>query len=236
MASSPGYDPNRRREPLRPHRGHHGELHARPRRCSTARAPGSSSRARRSRWSPRPPRSSRGSSRRSRRSTTPATASSTASRSTTSPTRTGPRSSARQPRHGPRALDQLGLLQHRQEARRQGDPRHGEALRLLRAPAARDAGGRAPPERALPQRQALLPQGRRERRPGTHRLRPGADARDAAADGDGRGGRSAIGGTADGAARRRPDRRARRAGRRGAAPDRDSSGRQQARRRTRSPR
>ena len=58
---------------------------------------------------------------------------------------------------GPRALRQLGVLQHRPEARRQGDPRHGEALRLLRAPAARDSRGRAPPEWALSQRQALLP-------------------------------------------------------------------------------
>ncbi len=63
-----------------------------------------------------------------------------------------------QPRHGPRALRQLGVLQHRPEARRQGDPRHGEALRLLRAPAARDSRGRAPPEWALSQRQALLPE------------------------------------------------------------------------------
>ncbi len=34
---------------------------------------------------------------------------------------------------------QLGVLQHRAEARREADPRYGEALRLLRAAAARDA-------------------------------------------------------------------------------------------------
>ena len=49
MASSPGFDPNL----VENHYGriarHHGELHARRRRCSTGRVPGSSSRARRSR-------------------------------------------------------------------------------------------------------------------------------------------------------------------------------------------
>ena len=79
-----------------------------------------------------------------------------------------------------------------QDARREEDARGGEEVRLLLDAAARDAEGRALGVRAL--------------QPGTHRLfdpkhdydvdagparvRPGADARDAAADGDGRGRRS----------------------------------------------
>ena len=49
---------------------------------------------------------------------------------------------------GARALGQLRLLQDRQAARRQEDPRLRQALRLLLAPAARDAVERAQRERA----------------------------------------------------------------------------------------
>ena len=48
-------------------------------------------------------------------------------------------------------LRQLRVLQHRPRARRQADPQAGEEVRLLRAPAARDARERAAGERALPQ-------------------------------------------------------------------------------------
>ena len=96
-----------------------------------------------------------------------------------------------QPHHGPRALGELGLLQHRAQAQGARDPRHCAALRLLRAPSARDAGRRAPAERPLPERRALLPEARLGRRRGAARLRAGADARDPAADGDGGRARSA---------------------------------------------
>ena len=62
-----------------------------------------------------------------------------------------------QPRDGPRPLGELGVLQHRPQARREADPRHGEAVRLLRAATARDAGRRAAPERPLSRREAVLP-------------------------------------------------------------------------------
>ena len=98
---------------------------------------------------------------------------------------------------GARALDQLGLLQHRDQARRGPDPRLGEEVRLLQAPAARDAGERAHGERPLQERPPVRPAEPGDAgRPRPARLRPGADARDAAADGDGR---------ADGRERRRRD-------------------------------
>ena len=107
---------------------------------------------------------------------------------------------------GVRALDQRGLLRDRQDDRRGPDPRHLEAVRLLRGPAARDARQRALAERPLQERQALLP-GRPgdPGRPGPARVRPGADADDAGADGDGRGGGRQQG-RDHGAARRRPGR------------------------------
>ena len=60
-------------------------------------------------------------------------------------------------RDGAAVLGQLRVLQHRQGARREADPRPGEDVRLLRAAAARDAGRRAVPERPLPRRRALVP-------------------------------------------------------------------------------
>ena len=90
---------------------------------------------------------------------------------------------------GARALDQRRLLRDRQGDRRGPHPRHLEAVRLLRGPAARDARQRALAERPLQPRQALLPERPGDAgRPGPARVRPGADARDAGADGDGRGG------------------------------------------------
>ena len=96
-------------------------------------------------------------------------------------------------RHDPsvrraRALGQLGLLQHRQGAGCDSDPPSGGAVRLLLRAAARDADRRAPCRAgSQPQRQRLLPARDSRRRPGPPRLRTGASARDAAADGDGRG-------------------------------------------------
>ena len=63
-------------------------------------------------------------------------------------------------RDGAQVLRQLRVLQHRQGARREADPRPGEEVRLLRAAAARDAGRRALPERALPERRALVSEAR----------------------------------------------------------------------------
>ncbi len=62
---------------------------------------------------------------------------------TTRSTRAGRRPSGGQPRRGLPALDQRRLLQHRQEARREADPRRGEEVRLLLGAAARDARRRA---------------------------------------------------------------------------------------------
>ena len=97
---------------------------------------------------------------------------------------------ARDPRAGLPALDQLGLLQRRQADRREDDPRLREALRLLQDAAARDARRRALAERPLQEHQdgprARRPEGPELGRPGPARLRPDDDARDAAADGDGR--------------------------------------------------
>jgi peptidoglycan glycosyltransferase len=74
-------------------------------------------------------------------------------------------------------------------------PRPGEEVRLLRAPPARDAGRRALPERALRQGRALVSEAELGRRRRTDGVRPGAHARDAAPDGDGRPGQSATPGS-----------------------------------------
>ena len=99
---------------------------------------------------------------------------------TTSPVRPA------RPAHGAEVLGQLGLLQHRQGARREEARRVREALRLLLDAAPRDAVERASAERPLQGDRALRPDGGLRRRPGPVRVRPGAPARDAAADGDGR--------------------------------------------------
>ena len=70
-------------------------------------------------------------------------------------------------------------------ARRQAHPQAGEGVRLLRAAAARDARERAAAERSVPKRRAVRPEARPRRRRGPDGVRPGAAARDAAADGDG---------------------------------------------------
>ena len=89
---------------------------------------------------------------------------------------------------GARALDQLGLLQHRQGARRgraSSTRRSGSAstsCRRWRRPAnERQASGLYHNGAACSTPEAGDPG-----RPGPARLRPGADGRDAAADGDGR--------------------------------------------------
>ena len=84
-------------------------------------------------------------------------------------------------------LGQLGVLQHRARARRQADRQAGQEVRLLRAPSARDARERAACERPLPQGEPLRPEARPRRRRRPDGVRPGAAARDAAADGDGGG-------------------------------------------------
>ena len=111
------------------------------------------------------------------------------------------------PRERARELRQLRLLQHGEGARREADPRHGQALRLLRGSPARDAFGRARAERAVRRREALLPEAGSRRRRGADGLRAGADARHAAPDGDGRG-RARRRRPAPGAAGGQPDRRA----------------------------
>ena len=90
------------------------------------------------------------------------------------------------PAHGAEVLGQLGLLQHRQGARSEEAGRVHEALRLLLDPAPGDAHERAGAERPLQGDGDLRPDGGHRRRPGPVRLRPGAPAGDAAADGDGR--------------------------------------------------
>ena len=87
---------------------------------------------------------------------------------------------------GLRALDQLGLLQHRQAHRGRGDPRVREAVRLLLAAAARDAV-RASAWRPASTRTGKLfdPDERVSDRSGAARVRPVQHARHAAADGDG---------------------------------------------------
>ena len=89
-------------------------------------------------------------------------------------------------RHGAQVLGQLGLLQHRQGAGSEEARRLREALRLLLHPAARDADERTRSERPLQGDQALRPAGGHRRRSRPVRVRPGAAARDTAADGDGR--------------------------------------------------
>ena len=128
--------------------------------------------------------------------------------------------------HGAEVLGQLGLLQHRQGAGREDARRLLEALRLLLHPAARDADERARPERPLQGDQALRPEGGHRGRSRPVRLRPGAAARDTAADGDGRRDDREQR-RRDEAVRRRPHRRAGRLGRRahqaaGARPSRQA--------------
>ena len=90
---------------------------------------------------------------------------------------------------GLRALDQLGLLQHRHAHRREDDPRLREEVRLLQDAAARDAGERACAERPLrvleDRPSSRRSEGSELGRPRPARLRADDDARDAAADGDG---------------------------------------------------
>ena len=144
-------------------------------------------------------------------STTRATAPSTASRSTTpgTPTPTGP--SVRQPqlRHGVRALGQRGLLQHRQGARRRKVLEQAKKFGFYSMPPletpsdARSASGLYDSNA-----QALRPEEpeRPEVDPGRLAFGQERDARDPAADGDGR--------RADREPRHRDDSRARQAGRR----------------------
>ena len=93
----------------------------------------------------------------------------------------------RRSRDGAPVLRQLGVLQHRQGARREADPRPGAEVRLLRAAAARDTRERAISERALSAGRPLVPRAELGRRRRPDGVRAGADARDTAADGDGRG-------------------------------------------------
>ena len=90
------------------------------------------------------------------------------------------------PPHGPEALGQLGLLQHRQGARREEAGRVHQSGSASTPPAARDAVERAGSERALQGDEAVRPEGGHGRRSRPVRLRTGAAARDTAADGDGR--------------------------------------------------
>ena len=148
-------------------------------------------RARRSRSSRPRPRSTRGATRPRAGSTTRATASSTGRRSRTTPTSPDRRSSDRVT--SAQALQnsinsvfcdigkELGPL-HR--------PRLREALRLLRRTAARDARRRALAKRPLVEGRPLRSRRSERGRPRAARVRSGADARDAAPDGDGRGRRS----------------------------------------------
>ena len=141
MASSPSFDPNLVEEDFGRIAAHHGRLHARRAARSTARARGSyvpgldvqgDHRVRRARVEevharvdvlrPRLLHGLRQAGEQLRH---------------VAPVRHD------RPHERARLLGQLGLLQHRPEARREGDPRHREALRLLRAAAARDAGRRA---------------------------------------------------------------------------------------------
>ena len=84
---------------------------------------------------------------------------------------------------GVRALDQRRLLQHRQDARREAGARPGEEVRLLLETADRAACERGGGERALQPEDAFAVRQRGHRRPGPARVRPGASARDASADG-----------------------------------------------------
>ena len=145
--------------------------------------------------------------RRSRASTTPATARSTASASNNSDTDAA-RSGNVDLRQALAELGQLGLLQHRQGARRRRDRRQAKRFGFYDDAAARDA--RRTSARRAASTRAPSSSTRRighRRRPGPARLRPGAAARDAAADGDGRGDDRERR-RPDAAAGRRPDRRA----------------------------
>ena len=111
---------------------------------------------------------------------------------------------------GPPALDQLGLLQHRQDARRRHSPRAtrsaSASTRCRRSRRRRTSGRRAG---STTDGRLFCPSDRDAGRPGPARVRPGAPAGDAAADGDGRGdGRERR--RRDAAVPRRPHRRARR--------------------------
>ena len=124
------------------------------------------------------------------RSTIPATARSTASRCRTPATRT--RAGREVFGHlnfvdGVPALRQLRLLQHRHQDRRGHDPRRTRrgSASTRRRRSRRPANERAPS--GLYNGDApLRPEGSAPGRSGPARLRPGADARDAAPDGDGR--------------------------------------------------
>ncbi len=125
MASSPSYNPNLVESNFGEDREDHGRLPAGRAARSTARSqglypPGSTFKVVTASAALESNRFTPDSS-----STTPATASPTASGSTTS-TRARPFGSAL-PRHGAPVLRQLGVLQHRQGARREADPRAGEA-------------------------------------------------------------------------------------------------------------
>ena len=78
----------------------------------------------------------------------------------------------RHARPGPRALDQLGLLQRRQAHRRREDPRVREAVRLLLAAAARHAADRAPRVRPLQERPGSSTRRTSPDRSGPARVRP----------------------------------------------------------------
>ena len=94
-------------------------------------------------------------------------------------------------RRGGRELDQLGLLQHRQGARRRGALLdYSKRFGFYEDPPLETPGDERTPERPLLQGQALRPERPEPDRPGPARLRPGAAARDAAPDGDGRRRRS----------------------------------------------
>src|SRR5829696_6721906 len=111
--------------------------------------------------------------------------------------------------HGARQLGQLGVLQHRQGARREVPRRLHETLRLLRDPAARDAVERARAQRALQGHRAVRPEAGHGRRPRPDGVRPGTAAGDAAPDGDG-GGNDRQRRRRDGTTRRGSDRGPRR--------------------------
>ena len=113
------------------------------------------------------------------------------------------------PAHGARQLGQLRLLQHRQGAGREVPRRVHEAVRVLRAAAAGDTGGRARAQRHLQGHEAVRSRQGLRRRSRPARVRAGAAAGDAAADGDGRR-HDRERRRRDEAAGDRPDRRARR--------------------------
>ena len=198
MASSPTLQPEPDREGLRQDRAHQGPVQRRRAAPEPCHAGPLSRRARRSRSSRRPPRSTPARSRRTRASTTPATAPSTESRSTTraTPTRTAPRRSAgsacgrasstrstRSSATSARRSARATILDYAKRFGFYSVPPFDTPLNE-RAPSG--LYNRSSPLRPEPPR----PGGRS----GPPRLRPGADARDAAADGAGRRRPSATGG------------------------------------------